>query len=249
MAEQGKEAYRTISEVAKWLGTQAHVLRYWESKFEDVTPLKGSGGRRYYRDSDMLLLGGIKHLLHNEGMTIKEVKARIADEEADAIRLLSPELTHATDIDKPKTPNNVIAFTIDPLPVRLPKRDRSLADDQALLFPELGTDIDFDNKTPIPLTPQFLNPARPMQSFPSEDTPMLNLFDDLEDIATAPIPLAPVQLQKLPKNPPLSQFAKTPGLLTDWFSLPRNKRANALGLQANVIMAALNKITGNTQNA
>ncbi|WP_299844211.1 MerR family transcriptional regulator [uncultured Roseovarius sp.] len=68
------DAFRTISEVADWLETPAHVLRFWESKFSHVKPVKRAGGRRYYRPSDMLLLGGIKKLLHTDGMTIKGVQ-------------------------------------------------------------------------------------------------------------------------------------------------------------------------------
>lgn len=65
------DAFRTISEVAEWLGVQAHVLRFWESKFAQVKPIKRAGGRRYYRPNDMLLLGGLKKVLHEDGLTIK----------------------------------------------------------------------------------------------------------------------------------------------------------------------------------
>ena len=65
------DAFRTISEVADWLGIQAHVLRFWESKFTQVKPVKRAGGRRYYRPGDLDLLAGIKQLLHDDGMTIK----------------------------------------------------------------------------------------------------------------------------------------------------------------------------------
>lgn len=68
------DAFRTISEVADWLEVQAHVLRFWESKFSQVKPVKRAGGRRYYRPVDMQLLGGIKQLLHEDGMTIKGVQ-------------------------------------------------------------------------------------------------------------------------------------------------------------------------------
>ncbi|WP_327793175.1 MerR family transcriptional regulator [Harenicola maris] len=71
---KAREAFRTISEVADWLGVQTHVLRFWESKFSQVKPLKRAGGRRYYRPADMELLGGIKRLLHDDGMTIKGVQ-------------------------------------------------------------------------------------------------------------------------------------------------------------------------------
>ena len=70
---KSRDAFRTISEVAEWLDTQPHVLRFWESKFSQVRPVKRAGGRRYYRPADMMLLGGIKRLLHDDGMTIKGV--------------------------------------------------------------------------------------------------------------------------------------------------------------------------------
>ena len=68
------EAFRTISEVAAQLETPAHVLRFWESKFPQIKPVKRAGGRRYYRPDDIALLGGIKVLLHEKGMTIKGVQ-------------------------------------------------------------------------------------------------------------------------------------------------------------------------------
>ncbi|MEM7295630.1 MAG: MerR family transcriptional regulator, partial [Pseudomonadota bacterium] len=71
---KSSEAFRTISEVADWLGTQPHVLRFWESKFSQVKPVKRAGGRRYYRPADVQLLAGIKHLLHDDGITIKGVQ-------------------------------------------------------------------------------------------------------------------------------------------------------------------------------
>ena len=78
--EKARDAFRTISEVASWLETPAHVLRFWESKFNQVKPVKRAGGRRYYRPSDMQLLGGIKKLLHEDGMTIKGVQKILREE-------------------------------------------------------------------------------------------------------------------------------------------------------------------------
>lgn len=68
---KSQDAFRTISEVSDALDTPAHVLRFWESKFAQVKPVKRAGGRRYYRPSDVDLLAGIKQLLHVDGMTIK----------------------------------------------------------------------------------------------------------------------------------------------------------------------------------
>ena len=67
-------AFRTISEVAEWLDTPAYVLRFWEGRFSQIKPVKRAGGRRYYRPHDMLLLGGIKQLLHVDKRTIDDVK-------------------------------------------------------------------------------------------------------------------------------------------------------------------------------
>lgn len=72
--EKSPDAFRTISEVAESLETPAHVLRFWESRFPQIRPVKRAGGRRYYRPADVALLSGIRHLLHDEGMTIRGVQ-------------------------------------------------------------------------------------------------------------------------------------------------------------------------------
>ena len=71
-------AYRTISEVAAELGVATHVLRFWESKFPVIRPLKKSGGRRYYKPEDIALLRHIQDLLYHQGYTIKGVQAHLA---------------------------------------------------------------------------------------------------------------------------------------------------------------------------
>jgi DNA-binding transcriptional MerR regulator len=68
------EAFRTIGEVSEWLDTPPHVLRFWESRFPQLKPVKRAGGRRYYRPGDIALLGGIKQLLHDDGVTIRGVQ-------------------------------------------------------------------------------------------------------------------------------------------------------------------------------
>lgn len=72
--EKSKNAFRTISEVAKELGLPQHVLRFWETKFPQVSPMKRGGGRRYYRPEDVAVLKSIRSLLHDEGYTIKGVQ-------------------------------------------------------------------------------------------------------------------------------------------------------------------------------
>ena len=90
--DKSPDASRTISEVAEWLGVQAHVLRFWESKFTHVKPVKRAGGRRYYRPADMLLLGGIKKLLHDDGMTIKGVQKTLREQGVAHVSGLSQDL-------------------------------------------------------------------------------------------------------------------------------------------------------------
>src|SRR5690242_6612506 len=72
--EKSPAAFRTISEVAEELDVPQHVLRFWESKFPQVKPLKRGGGRRYYRPEDVLLLRRIRQCLYQEGYTIKGVQ-------------------------------------------------------------------------------------------------------------------------------------------------------------------------------
>lgn len=72
--KKAPEAFRTISEVADILDTPAHVLRFWESKFYQIRPVKRAGGRRYYRPDDVALINGIKALLQTQGMTIRGVQ-------------------------------------------------------------------------------------------------------------------------------------------------------------------------------
>ena len=73
------EAFRTISEVSSELGIPQHVLRFWESKFPQVRPLKRGGGRRYYRPEDIEIIRKIRSLLHDEGYTIRGVQKVLGD--------------------------------------------------------------------------------------------------------------------------------------------------------------------------
>lgn len=77
--DKSPDAFRTISEVATLLETPAHVLRFWETRFPQIRPVKRAGGRRYYRPNDIALLTGIKYLLHAEGMTIRGVQKVLRD--------------------------------------------------------------------------------------------------------------------------------------------------------------------------
>ena len=77
--EKSPEAFRTISEASEILSLPSHVLRFWESKFTQIKPLKRAGGRRFYRPNDILFILGIKKLLHFDALTIIGVKRLIKE--------------------------------------------------------------------------------------------------------------------------------------------------------------------------
>jgi DNA-binding transcriptional MerR regulator len=100
--EKSSAAFRTISEVAQDLDVPQHVLRFWETRFTQIRPLKRGGGRRYYRPEDVALLRLIRELLYDEGYTIKGVqklmregalKQRLAQIEAEQIAEAEPAAT------------------------------------------------------------------------------------------------------------------------------------------------------------
>ncbi|TWG53188.1 MULTISPECIES: MerR family transcriptional regulator [unclassified Aminobacter] len=72
--DKSPDAFRTISEVAEQLDLPQHVLRFWETRFTQIKPMKRGGGRRYYRPQDVELIKGIRHMLYEQGYTIKGVQ-------------------------------------------------------------------------------------------------------------------------------------------------------------------------------
>jgi DNA-binding transcriptional MerR regulator len=83
--EKSADAFRTISEAAEELGVPQHVLRFWETRFPQIKPLKRAGGRRYYRPRDIDILRAIKRLLYGEGYTIKGVQRVLKEQGAGAL--------------------------------------------------------------------------------------------------------------------------------------------------------------------
>jgi len=84
--EKSPDAFRTISEVADEIDVPQHVLRFWESRFTQIKPMKRGGGRRYYRPDDVDLLRGVRHLLYGEGYTIRGVQRILRDEGASFVQ-------------------------------------------------------------------------------------------------------------------------------------------------------------------
>jgi DNA-binding transcriptional MerR regulator len=83
--EKTQDAFRTIGEVAEELDLPQHVLRFWETKFNQIRPVKRAGGRRYYRPDDVQLLGAIRILLYSEGYTIKGVQRILKEQGVRAV--------------------------------------------------------------------------------------------------------------------------------------------------------------------
>jgi DNA-binding transcriptional MerR regulator len=98
--DKSPDAFRTISEVAEILDTPAHVLRFWESRFPQIRPVKRAGGRRYYRPADVALLTGIKRLLHEEGLTIRGVQKILREQGVRHVAgLTGEEAPHEEDAE------------------------------------------------------------------------------------------------------------------------------------------------------
>ena len=119
-AAKSASAFRTISEVADELGVEQHVLRFWETKFAQIKPMKRGGGRRYYRPEDVLLLENIRNLLRHDGYTIKGVQRVLKQkrtpktESPDVIAPAEPQ-TSAPDFDLARE-DGTFAVPPQPLP-------------------------------------------------------------------------------------------------------------------------------------
>jgi DNA-binding transcriptional MerR regulator len=172
--DKSAEAFRTISEVATLLETPAHVLRFWETRFPQIRPVKRAGGRRYYRPNDVALLTGIKYLLHAEGMTIRGVQkvlrdqgvrhvaaligVEISDIDQDAEAALSAALSSNFGIEpEPDVPpERAETATIVALETALRRSDRRPAPEMTLGAPPLGTVIEtVDFTKPLDEAPTF----------------------------------------------------------------------------------------------
>jgi DNA-binding transcriptional MerR regulator len=114
--EKSSSAFRTISEVAQELDVPQHVLRFWETRFTQIRPLKRGGGRRYYRPEDVALLRLVRELLYDEGYTIKGVQ-KLMREGALKQRLAQIEAEHQPEPAAPEQPQL-------PLSADAPLRDR-----------------------------------------------------------------------------------------------------------------------------
>ncbi len=212
------DAFRTISEVADWLEVPAHVLRFWESKFTQVKPVKRAGGRRYYRPADMRLLGGIKVLLHDEGMTIKGVQKMLREQGVSHVAALSPgfEGEQAT----PTPVAQVLSFARPDAPQDVPP-------DAAAQEPTSDTKPEPDAAPttaaePEPETQTESEPAPEPQTATEPGSEPETEPEAASAPEPAPEPQAPAlpPLPDLPDDPP-DDVAASPGPLARLATLPR----------------------------
>jgi DNA-binding transcriptional MerR regulator len=118
--DKSPDAFRTISEAADELDLPQHVLRFWETRFSTIKPLKRGGGRRYYRPEDVLLLKGIRHLLYDQGFTIKGVQKILKDQGARAVAAIgnggTVEALPPPMVDEPMDDEPVIVEAAEDVP-------------------------------------------------------------------------------------------------------------------------------------
>ncbi|MCK0094307.1 MerR family transcriptional regulator [Yoonia sp. F2084L] len=152
---KAKDAFRTISEVAEWLDTPTHVLRFWESKFSQIKPVKGAGGRRYYRPTDMDLLGGIKQLLHEDGLTIKGTQKLLREKGVKHVATLGLSMSDPAP-EQPVVPPAIALVT---KPVRQPEPKTKEAPVQETL--PFGTPAAPEFPINLPVPPKGLPAAAP----------------------------------------------------------------------------------------
>ena len=200
---KAKDAFRTISEVAEWLDTPTHVLRFWESKFSQIKPVKGAGGRRYYRPTDMDLLGGIKQLLHEDGMTIKGTQKLLREKGAKHVATLGQSMTGA------------VAEPAKPAPKDAQKQVAAAPVDNAPVAEPTWTDVDDPTPTQVAATATPAEPTwtvvddpAPVQDALPLDTPVMPSFsidlpqppEGLPDVPARLIGRAPVDTAVLRAN-------------------------------------------------
>ncbi len=144
-------AFRTISEVSDWLGVPPHVLRFWESKFTQIKPVKRAGGRRYYRPEDMALLGGIRMLLHEQGMTIKGAQKVLREKGIKHVIALGPD------------------------PIEDPSFEEAVGN-AATTPPAADAPLTQTAMTEEPAAPAKVSPIRPRSSFDRQDAGIIAIL-------------------------------------------------------------------------
>ncbi len=199
---KSRDAFRTISEVSTALDTPAHVLRFWESKFSQVKPVKRAGGRRYYRPGDMNLLAGIKQLLHEDGMTIKGAQKLLREQGVKHVAklgetaLLAPaqdDIEEAVEPAAPVTPDEPASTTASDVPDKpvAPEAPEEMPDET----PAVEAEVDITNVVSLQPTEPSTGPALTLNLFGSPKA-------DEQPASPPPADAAPsIQMPDVPADP------------------------------------------------
>ena len=203
--EKTAEAFRTISEVADWLEIPTHVLRFWESQFSQIKPVKRAGGRRYYRPKDMLLIGGIKKLLHEDGESIKAAKKIINKRGVKYVAALSETPNFMKDRG-----DQVAARPRDVAPNIAAIGDVNVSAERLIDTSTKVIPLPLPKTEPLPKTvpapvspPQKKSAGRKTSPAQSGDARQASLFDDYE-------PSSNFWADTEADNPPRSEPVATP---------------------------------------
>lgn len=202
--KKAPEAFRTISEVAEILETPAHVLRFWESKFYQIRPVKRAGGRRYYRPDDVALINGIRNLLQDQGMTIRGVQRVLQEQGAKHVATLGGGPLLAADPDGDYDSIDAIAIDEDDVSEMAAVDDLDAVIDQVETPLADEPDVDTVEFSPAPSTVSRLQE-------PEEEGP------DAED--HEPLDQPPVESQASDTPPiaplPVAAIGDTPDALPE----------------------------------
>lgn len=196
--EKSAEAFRSIGETARLIGVAPHVLRYWETQFPQLKPVKRNDGRRYYRPDDVRLAAGLYEMLREEGLTIRGAKKQIARDRGDAVRARGAErlgdlMGAEIEVAAPK-PAARQRKRRKPDDSTLPLFPASTAPEPALAQPAAAqapvaatVALSDPEPAPEPLAPAADRPASPADPAPVSALPrLLRLRKHLDNGVSAP---------------------------------------------------------------
>ena len=182
-SHKSAEAFRTISEVASELDVPQHVLRFWESRFVQIKPVKRAGGRRYYRPEDVDLLKGIRALLYSDGFTIKGVQKVLKER----------GLRHVAELGRggvPAKPEPVVIEKLVEKIVYIEKPAAVAAPVAPARMPAKKPRATHLRAVPATLSLPFFDEPAPLQQRPERDFPVL---DSAPEAVVAPAAESPVE--------------------------------------------------------
>jgi len=202
-------ALRTIREVAEIIDVPQHVLRFWETRFPEIKPLKHNGGRRYYSLEDIELLKGIRHLLYGEGYTIRGVQRVLREEGGQSVRHAGHALCSVGTASNPSltvpSPGDSLSGRGTPLSEASPDSEKFSSEAQQLSM------VALESESPLPFRPQTTDQEKvlptPARSLPKSSLPPL---------PKAPLPPPELFLGFAPDPTPRTKMGDDPHFRTSY---------------------------------